>query len=103
MTAYDELMADLKRPPQWFSHELQRQCHIGSWIYLCDTGEYRWSDEVYRLYRLKKSEPLTGDLFLSKVHPEDLEMVCAAYDQVAKTGGYHVIHRAVVRDKVKWL
>ncbi len=50
--------------------------HIGSWKWTIATGAVSWSDELYRIYGLEPgSMPITLDLFLSRLHPDERDRV----------------------------
>ena len=52
--------------------EAQQNAHIGSWTFL-PPDTYIWSDEMYELFKLQRDVPVTYDLALSVMHPEDRE------------------------------
>ncbi|GAO37377.1 hypothetical protein SCT_2798 [Sulfuricella sp. T08] len=53
----------------------QQMARLGNWEWEIATGEIQWSDEVYRIFGVDRDTPVTFDLFLSRVHPEDRELV----------------------------
>ncbi len=62
------------------SEELYRQAqsitHIGNYIWYYSTGEFYWSDEMFRLYGLKpQSEKLTYERIYSFNNPDDNERI----------------------------
>ena len=56
--------------------EAQEVAHIGSWEWDIGAGTLRWTDEMYRLFRLEPDGgPLTYERYLDRVHPGDREMI----------------------------
>jgi len=53
----------------------QQMARLGNWEWEIATGEIQWSDEVYRIFGVDRGIPVTFDLFLSRVHPQDRELV----------------------------
>lgn len=52
--------------------EINKVSGIGFWEWNIQTNHIYWSDEIYKIFDLKKNEEeLSYDLFLSRVHPED--------------------------------
>jgi len=51
----------------------QRIAHIGSWDWNLETGALEWSDENYRIFRMRPGSAMDYELFLDFVHPEDRE------------------------------
>ena len=74
----------------------QRITHTGSWRWDGATDSLDWSDEVYRLLGLEPgSVPASAALYLSRVHPEDREMVSgvinASYDSgISRSVDYRI-------------
>lgn len=82
----------------------QRLCTAGSWIYLCETGEYWLSQELYRIFQLEEDAAVTSKLFLSLIHPNDLPGVKEAFQLLLKERkSYHLVHRIIVNKDIKWL
>ncbi|MBE0557405.1 MAG: PAS domain S-box protein, partial [Proteobacteria bacterium] len=75
--------------------------HIGSWELDLATNRLTWSDEAYRIFGLRPQESTPSyEAFLAAVHPDDREMVSAAYSRSVREGGdtYEVQHRLVRHD-----
>jgi PAS domain S-box-containing protein len=52
--------------------EAQRVAHLGNWTFDIATGAVRWSEELYRIFDIKKTAfKGTYKAFLSRVHPDD--------------------------------
>ena len=67
--------------------EAQRVTKTGSWNFDLVSGEIRWSEELYRIFELKKSE-FTGkyESFICNVHPEDRELVYKTNENAREKG-----------------
>ena len=62
--------------------EAQRAAHIGSWERDLHSNQVTWSAETYRLFGEKPSEgPIMYELFLARIHPEDLEKARQCVDR----------------------
>lgn len=72
--------------------------HLGSWTFDLATGQISWSDETYRIFGFAPQEfTPTYEIFLGLVHPDDREMVDAAFvESMSKEQrGYDIEHRIV--------
>lgn len=78
---------------------------IGSWELDFRTNELSWSPEVYRLIGVDPDETPTYERFLEWIHPEDRDLVDAAYQNSLKTRQpYSLNHRVIGPDgEIRWL
>jgi diguanylate cyclase (GGDEF)-like protein/PAS domain S-box-containing protein len=79
----------------------QRLAHVGSWDWRIVDGQAvsaTWSDEMYRLIGLTPQfAPVTVELYLECIHPEDRSDVIAAGVRAFTEGGQvHFGHRVVL-------
>ncbi len=81
----------------------QAVAHLGSWRLNLQTNVLTWSDETWRIFGLTPGTPLTYDLFLSRVHPEDREFVDRQWQAWLHGEPYDLDHRIVVGDSIKWV
>lgn len=83
----------------------QRMAHMGSWTLDVISNRLEWSDELYRIFEIDPGTPLSYEIFLACVYPEDREKVNAAYNESIETNkSYQVEHRAVMPDgRIKYL
>jgi two-component system, sensor histidine kinase and response regulator len=51
--------------------EAQQIAHLGTWTYNPETGNFRWSDEVYRILDLPVGSSMSYSEFVLYVHPDD--------------------------------
>lgn len=103
MKKMSSLLERLGLAPDRFYDQSQSVGSVGTWLYACDNGEYWWSSAVYRIYGLPKSTPLTQNLFLDSIVPEDRPPVRAAFQGLMEGKPYDVSYRVEVRGKIKWL
>ncbi|WP_291321253.1 response regulator [Desulfonatronospira sp.] len=78
----------------------QRIARVGTWQLEVATDSLHWSDEVYRIFGFRPQEfGASYQAFLEAVHPEDRDMVDAAYMESLQEGkeGYEIEHRIVRR------
>jgi diguanylate cyclase (GGDEF)-like protein/PAS domain S-box-containing protein len=77
--------------------EAQSLAQIGSWNWDLQTNEFTWSDELYRLYQVKKDEfPPTLDNARQLIHPDDREMLGRAISACRNFGQpFHLEYRIV--------
>ncbi|MGZ4098453.1 MAG: PAS domain S-box protein, partial [Bacteroidia bacterium] len=75
--------------------ESQRMARIGTWEWNILTDEIYWSDEIYKIFDLKKGlfQP-SYPAFLDKVHPADRPKVEAAVNNsLSERTPYNITHR----------
>ncbi len=97
------LLDRLRLSPDRFYSQSQRVGGVGTWIYICGTGEYWWSPAAYTLYGLPKTSCSRQDGFMSSIIPEDRPGVEEAFRGLLRGEPYRVTYRAQVRGKQKWL
>jgi PAS domain S-box-containing protein len=77
--------------------EAQRMAHLGNWEWEIAENKLLWSDEVYRMFGLKRGRiDVMYDTFLSHVHPEDRDSVQESIHKALYEGRqYNIDHRVV--------
>ncbi len=85
-----------------FDHA-QELSHTGSWRLDLARNQLLWSDESYRIFGIPRNTPLTYDLFLAAVHPEDRDFVDGRWQAALRGAPYDIEHRIVVGGTVKWV
>ena len=85
------------RRSEAFLVEGQRLSRTGTFSWRLETGEIRWSAELYRIFDFAPDLPVTLELIASRVHPEDLTMMSEMIDR-AKQGDnqFEYEHRIVM-------
>ena len=80
--------------------EAQRLAHIGSWEWCIKDDTIWWSDEVYRIFGVTKSDIIvTNEFFLQTIHPDDRPLVDQMIAQSLKYDlPYSIEHRILRPD-----
>ncbi|MBE0529396.1 MAG: PAS domain S-box protein [Rhodospirillales bacterium] len=81
----DDMFATLEQSESRL-REAQRIAHLGSWSYDYASGRIAWSREVGSILGLPADAPMSIDVFLEAVHPEDRERAAEALNLLAKMG-----------------
>ncbi|MDA3837819.1 MAG: PAS domain-containing protein, partial [Candidatus Delongbacteria bacterium] len=91
-TALKESEAKLK--------EAQIMAKIGNWELNLITNTLQWSDEIYRIFNFIPQEfKATYEGFLENIHPDDRDIVDAAYTKSLKDKeSYSIVHRILLKD-----
>ncbi|MFC1620259.1 PAS domain-containing protein [Candidatus Neomarinimicrobiota bacterium] len=53
----------------------EKMAHLGSWEWDMGTNELTWSSEEYRILGFDLENPITLEMFMERVHPDDRERV----------------------------
>ena len=77
--------------------DAQALAHLGSWDWDVETGEVKWSDELFRIFGYQPGAiAVTYDRFLASLHPDDHASVLAAIkDAHLGTRPYDMEYRIV--------
>ncbi|MBI2429594.1 MAG: PAS domain S-box protein [Ignavibacteriales bacterium] len=80
--------------------EAQRIAQIGSWSFDIAKNETRWSNELFRIFDVERtSAPVTYEMFVSMVHPEDRDRLRQVNADSKKTGEpFEVEYRIIMRN-----
>jgi signal transduction histidine kinase/CheY-like chemotaxis protein len=81
----------------------QGVARTGSWRLDMQTDRLVWSAEAHRIFGVPEGTPLTYELFLERVHPDDRASVNAAWRAALTGAPYDLDHRIVAGDSVKWV
>ncbi|MCD6390008.1 MAG: PAS domain S-box protein [Desulfobulbaceae bacterium] len=81
----------------------QKVAQIGSWHLDVTNNNLIWSKQLYRIFDLKPGIPLTHELILANVHPEDLQKVDDAWQAALAGQPFEIEHRIIVNLQVKWV
>jgi formate hydrogenlyase transcriptional activator len=79
--------------------EAQRLSHTGSLGWKVSSGEIFWSDETFRIFECDRKIKPTVEFVLSRVHPEDRDLVQQQIDRASRDGaGFDFEHRLQLPD-----
>ncbi|MDP2795096.1 MAG: EAL domain-containing protein [Sulfurisoma sp.] len=81
----------------------QAVAHVGSWVLNLRENRLLWSDESYRIFGIARGTPLTYELFLGCVHPDDRASVDRAWRAAQAGAPYDIEHRIVADGAVRWV
>lgn len=80
---------------------------LGLWEWIAATGKIYWSERQKEIFGIAPDEPLTHELWISSIHPEDRDWVVAKVDSLsnpASTGKLQIEYRIVRPDgEVRWI
>lgn len=86
--------------------ESQRIAHLGSWELDIPHNYLSWSDEIYRIFEVDKSQgEISYKDFLNLVHPDDRSYVDLTYQESVKNKiPYNIVHRLLMNDgRIKYV
>jgi len=81
----------------------QAVAHTGSWRLDTSTNILSWSDETYRMFGVPLGMPLTYEIFLSGVYPEDRDYVDREWTAALSGAPYDIVHRVLTDGEVRWV
>lgn len=81
----------------------QAQAKLGSWVIDYRAIRTSWSGQTYRIHEIPEGTPVTPDLFMSRVHPEDRAQVDAEWQGAQQGKAYDIQYRLVCNGDVKWV
>jgi PAS domain S-box-containing protein len=94
---------DALRDAQRDLNRAQAVAKTGSWRLDTRLNILSWSDEAYHMFGLPKGTPLTYEIFLSRVHPEDVKYVNVKWNAALHGEPYDIEHRIIVNGETKWV
>jgi PAS domain S-box-containing protein len=77
-------------------HEAQRLGQLGSFTYDLATGQFTFSEQIYRIWGVPQDAELAS-LQTQMIHPEDQQRVAHEWDVARVVGGQHAIEHRIVR------
>ncbi|UCD51429.1 MAG: PAS domain S-box protein [Phycisphaerales bacterium] len=81
----------------------QEVASIGSWHLDLVKNELTWTDETYRIFGIPIGKPLTYEVFLECVHPDDRDLVHGKWSAGLRGEPYDIEHRIVVGGRTRWI
>jgi signal transduction histidine kinase len=88
-----------------FLAEAQRLTSAGSFSWRLSTDEISWSEQLYRIFEFEQGVPVTFELIVPRVHPEDIPLFNDMIERArTNAGDFENEHRLVMPDlSVKYL
>jgi two-component system CheB/CheR fusion protein len=103
VTQRKEMEAAL-RQSQADLNRAQAVANTGSWRLDVQRNTLSWSDETYRIFGIAQGSPLTYEMFLDAIHPDDRQYVDQNWTAALRgEKPYDIEHRIVVGGAVKWV
>jgi PAS domain S-box-containing protein len=81
----------------------QAMGQMGSWRFDVRQRLLTWSAQTYRIFGVQPGTPLSCEMVLRYVHPEDRSFVEARWKEALSGEPYEIEHRIVVDGEVKWV
>ena len=81
----------------------QEIAHIGSWRMNVVKNQLLWSDEAYRIFEIPVGTPISYEVFMSAIHPDDRTDVDASWQEALRGQKYDIEHRIIVPSGLKWV
>jgi PAS domain S-box-containing protein len=109
---YTEVVTERKRTEEALREsanqlqEAQEIARMGRWELNHKNGHLEWSNGIFDLFEVcRQSFPASHEAFLSFVHPDDRNLVDAAYSEsVKRKKTYEIEHRLQMQDgRIKWV
>jgi signal transduction histidine kinase len=88
---------------RYYLEKAQEMGHIGTWELDLRKNELRWTEENYRIFGITPGTPLTYQMFLDCVFPEDRDYVNSEWDAAVHGKPYDIQHRLLVGRQIKWV
>ena len=77
--------------------------NLGSWTLDVPQDKLLWSDQAYRIFGIVSGTPLTYEIFIGRVHPDDRAAVNEAWRAALAGAPYRIEHRIIVNGQEKWV
>ncbi len=84
----------------------QKLANVGYWDWYMETGELKWSEEVYHIFgQNPKSFSVTAENFEALIHPADLDAFIAEREKaLAESRDVNIEHRIICPDGgIRWV
>ncbi|MFA9390389.1 MAG: PAS domain S-box protein [Prolixibacteraceae bacterium] len=88
---------------QYYLSKAQEMGKIGTWEIDIIENQLVWTDESYNILGVPIGTPMTYDMFLNQIHPEDRDYVNSEWSIALTSKQYDIEHRLLIGDQVKWV
>ncbi|MBC8321875.1 MAG: response regulator [Bacteroidetes bacterium] len=88
---------------QYYLEKAQEIGSVGTWELDLIKNELIWTDQNYHNFSIPVGTPLTYEIFLDCVFPEDRDFVNNEWNNAINGQPYDIEHRILVDGQVKWL
>lgn len=88
---------------QYYLEKAQGLGEIGTWELDLIQNVLFWTDENCRIFGVPSETLVTYELFLDKIHPDDLEYVSREWNAALDGKPYDIEHRIVIDGTTRWV
>jgi PAS domain S-box-containing protein len=88
---------------QYYLEKAQEIGNIGTWEIDLPANKLTWTEQNYKIFGILPLTPLTYEMFLDCIHPDDVKYVNAEWDAALHGKPYDIEHRIVVNGDIKWV
>ncbi|MBT3324461.1 PAS domain-containing protein [archaeon] len=83
--------------------EAFRIANMGAWEWDIVKNKVKWSDELYKIFKVKKGKKINFETYLDIVHPEDKNRVKKDIEKSLKTGSFsHDIKLVIGKNNIRY-
>ncbi|MFL5771943.1 MAG: PAS domain-containing protein [Flavisolibacter sp.] len=75
-----QLLIDKLQESEKLSRQAQALAHLGNWSLDIKTGEFLWSEEMYKIFELAKDSPMNLEIWSKYLHPSEKEEIISYYE-----------------------
>jgi signal transduction histidine kinase len=88
------------RRSEAFLAEAQHLSLTGTFFWRFETGEFTWSEQLYRIFEFEQGAPITFELIGSRYQPEDIPLLNDVIDQTRRAvSDFDYEHRLLMPDQ----
>ncbi|WP_319481096.1 PAS domain S-box protein [uncultured Draconibacterium sp.] len=99
----NKLIEEALKKNQYYLSKAQEMGKIGTWERNIVNNKRIWNKQNYKNFGVKFGTPITDELFLNCIHPDDRQYVTNEWTAATKGKPYDIEHRVVTDGKIKWL
>jgi PAS domain S-box-containing protein len=81
----------------------QTVAEIGSWRLNIPENHLEWSEETYNIFGIPPEQGINVDSFFKAVHPDDRDMLRAAWSAALAGAPYNITHRIITGNMILWV
>ncbi len=77
--------------------------HVGSWNINFQQDQLNWSSETYRIFGMTDKSPVSMDVLIERVYPQDRQKLLQAWSRALQGERYDFTHRIIVDGRIRWV
>ncbi|KAA0258248.1 diguanylate cyclase [Deferribacter autotrophicus] len=86
-----------------YLNRAQKVAKVGSWYLNIKDNKLWWSKQTYKMFGIEENKPVSFELFLNRVHPDDKEYVLNSWQKSLNGEKYDIDHRIIVGNDIKYV